>query len=172
MHFQFSGKPEPLVFLTPQVFFDCLMERFLAPSIGVRRRRLPNQVATITRKESPPLGTFYNYTWHISNILHAKAIFDTPLMVLNVTRSFVQNPDGTYDDFDPTPDETTLYPRKEGEAIIRPMELKTYLKIGKTSAEQTTPSLLSIDWTPNVLPISKIGELKITFEFGHTHSFS
>ena len=52
-------------------------------------------------------------------------------MVLNVTRSFIQNPDGTYDDFDPTTsEEEILYAKKEGEPTIRPMELKTYLKIG------------------------------------------
>lgn len=41
---------------------------------------------------------------------------------------------------------------------------------GVDSPDQESPSILSIDWTPNVLPISKIGELKITFEYGHIHS--
>lgn len=27
MHFQFDGKPDPLVFYVPQIFFDCLRER-------------------------------------------------------------------------------------------------------------------------------------------------
>ncbi|XP_073970212.1 uncharacterized protein C2orf42 homolog isoform X2 [Rhodnius prolixus] len=170
MHFQFDGKPEPLVFHAPHAFFDCFLERLMAPSVIVRRKRLPNLVTTFTRKNAPPLGTFYNYTWHISNILHAKAIFDTPLMLLNVKRGFILKADGTYDDIEPC-DIQEGVAKREGEATIRPVDFKTYLKIGKTKPDQDVPSVLSIDWTPNVLPISKIGELKITFEYGHSPEY-
>ncbi|KAK9502065.1 hypothetical protein O3M35_012668 [Rhynocoris fuscipes] len=166
MHFQFVGKPEPLVFLTPHVFFDCFLERIMSPSI-MRRKRLPNVVTTFTRKNAPPLGTFYNYTWHISNILHAKAIFDTPLMLLNVSRGFILKSDGTYEELDSTDLEDGTG-RREGELTIKPMSYRTYLKIGKTEPDQIVPSILSIEWTPNVLPLSKTGELKITFEYGHS----
>lgn len=30
------------------------------------------------RKDALPLGTFSKYTWHITNILQVKQIFDTP----------------------------------------------------------------------------------------------
>ncbi|CAJ0953595.1 unnamed protein product [Ranitomeya imitator] len=39
MHFQFDGKPEPLVFHIPQSFFDALSQRL---SMGNVRMRLPN----------------------------------------------------------------------------------------------------------------------------------
>lgn len=64
-----------------QSFFDCLLDRFMTQSIeGNKRKRLPNLVTTFDRKTTPPFGTFYNYTWHITNLSHAKAIFDTPLV--------------------------------------------------------------------------------------------
>ena len=37
------------------------------------------------------------------------------------------------------------------------------------SPDQESPYFLTIDWTPNILPISMLGELKITFEYGHIH---
>ncbi|CAH1404334.1 unnamed protein product [Nezara viridula] len=169
MHFQLDGKPEPLVFHIPHLFFDCLLDRFMTQSIeGNKRKRLPNLVTTFDRKTTPPFGTFYNYTWHITNLSHAKAIFDTPLLSLNLSRSFVQTGEGTYEELDPASIEEGLV-RREGQRPIRPIELKTYLKIGVDSPDQESPSILSINWTPNVLPISKIGELKITFEYGHIH---
>ncbi|XP_054944827.1 uncharacterized protein C2orf42 homolog [Physeter macrocephalus] len=39
MHYQFDGKPEPLVFHIPQSFFDALQQRI---SIGSAKKRLPN----------------------------------------------------------------------------------------------------------------------------------
>lgn len=166
MHIQLDGKPEPLIFHIPQAFFDCLGERLMGSSGigGSKRKRLPNSVTTLTRRTSPPLGTFFSYTWHISSLAHAKAIFDTPIMSLKVSRSFIQKADGTYEDIDPTTLEEGLS-RREGERSIRPVEIKTFLKIGTLSSAQESPSILSINWIPNLLPISKIGELKITFEY-------
>ncbi|XP_014260214.1 uncharacterized protein C2orf42 homolog isoform X2 [Cimex lectularius] len=167
MHYQFSGKPEPLVFHAPHEFFECLISRFVSTSINSKRKRLPNFVTTFTRKNATPLGTFHNYTWHITNMLHAKAMFDTPLMSLNSQRTFVQNSAGSYDELNQK-DIVEGLPRMEGQSAIRPTEYKTFLKIGNMSPDQSEPSILSIDWTPNVLPLSKIGELKITLEYGHS----
>ncbi|KAF6209602.1 hypothetical protein GE061_015350 [Apolygus lucorum] len=169
MHYGFSGKPEPLVFHAPHAFFECLLERLMKFSGGNKRKRLPNLVTTFTRKDAPPLGMFNNYTWHITNIIHAKVIFDTPLIQLNVSRSFMLKSNGKYEEFDPG-DESLAAPRKPGQAPLKPTEYKTYLKIGNTSPDQTSPYVLSIDWTPNVLPLSKVGELKIAFEYGHTQA--
>ena len=39
--------------------------------------------------------------------------------------------------------------------------------LGNTSPNQTEPTPFLIEWIPDILPISKIGELRIRFEFGH-----
>lgn len=53
------------------------------------------------RKDALPLGTFTKFTWHITNVLHVKQIFDTQGMMLDITRSFVENRDGTYSLYEP-----------------------------------------------------------------------
>uniref|UniRef100_A0A8D0GV98 Chromosome 2 open reading frame 42 n=1 Tax=Sphenodon punctatus TaxID=8508 RepID=A0A8D0GV98_SPHPU len=87
MHYQFDGKPEPLVFHIPQSFFDALQQRI---SIGSTKKRLPNSTTAFVRKDALPLGTFSKYTWHITNILQVKQIFDTPevrfLLLLSINQ--------------------------------------------------------------------------------------
>ncbi|KAK3096000.1 hypothetical protein FSP39_021855 [Pinctada imbricata] len=167
MHYQFDGNPDPLVFHAPQMFFDCLQQRI---SAGSKKKRLPNFTTGFLRKDALPLGTFTKYTWHISSILHVKQIFDTPEMSLDITRNFVENRDGTYDLYE--------IPRVEVENVeeslkgknpmpIRPFELKTYLKVGTTSSDQKEPTPFIIEWIPDILPKSRIGELRIKFEYGH-----
>lgn len=167
MHYQFDGKPEPLVFHIPQSFFDALSQRL---SMGNARMRLPNCTTAFVRKDALPLGTFSKYTWHITNILHVKQIFDTPEMPLEITRSFVQNRDGTYDLFKCPKVEVEniaeTYGRLEKQPI-RPLELKTFLKVGNTSPDQKEPTPFTIEWIPDILPLSKIGELRVKFEYGH-----
>jgi len=70
----FSGNPDPLVFHAPQFFFDCLQQRI---SAGCKKKRLPNFTTAFVRRDALPLGTFTKYTWHITNIIHVKQIFDT-----------------------------------------------------------------------------------------------
>ncbi|XP_063788160.1 uncharacterized protein C2orf42 homolog [Pseudophryne corroboree] len=167
MHYQFDGKPEPLVFHIPQSFFDALSQRLF---MGNARMRLPNCTTAFVRKDALPLGTFSKYTWHITNILHVKQIFDTLEMPLEITRSFVQNRDGTFDLFKCPKVEVEniaeTYGRLEKQPI-RPLELKTFLKVGNTSPEQKEPTPFTIEWIPDILPLSKIGELRIKFEYGH-----
>ena len=38
---------------------------------------------------------------------------------------------------------------------------------GNTSADQKEPTPFIIEWIPNILPKSRIGELRIKFEYGH-----
>ena len=83
MHYQFDGHPEPLVFHAPQVFFDCLRDRI---SMGSKKKRLPNSTTAFVRKDALPLGTFTKYSWSITNVLHVKAIFDTHLLPLEISR--------------------------------------------------------------------------------------
>lgn len=128
MHFQFDGKPDPLVFHVPQIFFDCLRERI---SCGGKKKRLPNSTTAFVRKDGVPLGTFTKYTWQITNILHVKSIFETPFMPLEITRSFVQNSDGTYELYKREETDIDRYKKTNNNALIKPLELKTYLKVGK-----------------------------------------
>ncbi|XP_032685892.1 uncharacterized protein C2orf42 homolog isoform X2 [Odontomachus brunneus] len=164
MHFQFDGKPEPLVFHVPQIFFDCLRERI---SCGGKKKRLPNSTTAFVRKDGVPLGTFTKYTWQITNILHVKSIFETPYIPLEITRSFVQNADGTYELYKREETEIDRYKKTNNNALIKPLELKTFLKVGNTSPNQVEPTPFLIEWIPDILPISKIGELRIRFEYGH-----
>lgn len=168
MHYQFDGKPEPLVFHIPQSFFDALQQRI---SIGSAKKRLPNSTTAFVRKDALPLGTFSKYTWHITNILQVKQILDTPEMPLEITRSFIQNRDGTYELFKcPKVEVESIaetYGRIEKQPVLRPLELKTFLKVGNTSPDQKEPTPFIIEWIPDILPQSKIGELRIKFEYGH-----
>eukprot|EP00076_Gallus_gallus_P029012 XP_015152960.1 uncharacterized protein C2orf42 homolog isoform X4 [Gallus gallus] len=169
MHYQFEGKPEPLVFHIPQAFFDALQQRI---SSGSTKKRLPNSTTAFVRKDALPLGTFSKYTWHITSILQVKQIFDTPEQLpLEITRSFIQNRDGTYELFKcPKVEVESIaetYGRLEKQPAIRPLELKTFLKVGNTSPTQKEPTPFIIEWIPNILPHSHIGELRIKFEYGH-----
>ncbi|XP_041501227.1 uncharacterized protein C2orf42 homolog isoform X7 [Microtus oregoni] len=163
-----SGKPEPLVFHIPQSFFDALQQRI---SVGSAKKRLPNSTTAFVRKDALPLGTFSKYTWHITNILQVKQILDTPEMPLEITRSFIQNRDGTYELFKcPKVEVESIaetYGRIEKQPMLRPLELKTFLKVGNTSPDQKEPTPFIIEWIPDILPQSKIGELRIKFEYGH-----
>ncbi|XP_002735818.1 uncharacterized protein C2orf42-like [Saccoglossus kowalevskii] len=168
MHYQFDGNPEPLVFHVPQKFFDMLQHRL---STGSKKKRLPNSTTAFIRKDALPLGTFSKYTWHINNIIHVKQIFDTLDMPLEITRSFVENRDGSYSEFNvPKVEVETIaeaYRKTEGQPPIKPFELKTYMKVGNTAPDQKEPTPFVIEWIPDILPKSKIGELRIKFEYGH-----
>ncbi|XP_074784555.1 uncharacterized protein C2orf42 homolog isoform X2 [Athene noctua] len=157
MHYQFEGKPEPLVFHIPQAFFDALQQRI---SSGSTKKRLPNSTTAFVRKDALPLGTFSKYTWHITNVLQVKQIFDTP-----------ENRDGTYELFRcPKVEVESIaeaYGHLEKQPAIRPLELKTFLKVGNTSPTQKEPTPFIIEWIPNILPQSRIGELRIKFQYGH-----
>ena len=167
MHFQFSGDPDPLVFHVPQVFFDCLRERMSTPHGLNKKKRLPNTTSAFVRKDSVPLGIFTKYTWRITSVLFVKRIFDTALMPLEIIRSFVENKDGTY----------TLFQNKKATSLlkeskwppIKPLEFRTYLKVGNTSPDQAEPTPFIIEWIPDVLPLSRVGELRLQFKFGHQH---
>ncbi|XP_048045937.1 uncharacterized protein C2orf42 homolog isoform X1 [Megalobrama amblycephala] len=170
MHFQFDGKPEPLVFHIPQAFFNALQQRL---SLGSKKRRLPNYTTTFVRNDALPLGSFSKYTWHITNLMHVKRIFDTPELPLELTQSFVKNSDGSYSLYrcretppDPGPD-TYHHSRTNKPLAIRPLELRTFLRVGTCAAEQTEPVPFVIEWIPDILPHSQVGELRIRFEYGH-----
>ncbi|XP_027881082.1 uncharacterized protein C2orf42 homolog isoform X2 [Xiphophorus couchianus] len=170
MHYQFDGKPQPLVYHIPQEFFNALQQRL---SLGSKKRRLPNLTTAFVRNDGLPLGSFSKYTWHFTNLLHVKHIFDTPELPLEVTQSFVRNLDGSYSRFHlpelpPEPDSLHGY-RTERPPTIRPMEHRTFLKVGPSSGDQGSSPFV-IEWIPDVLPRCQMGELRVSFEFGHQQS--
>uniref|UniRef100_T1JAF4 Uncharacterized protein n=1 Tax=Strigamia maritima TaxID=126957 RepID=T1JAF4_STRMM len=137
------------------------------------KKRLPNSTTGFVRKDVLPLGTFSKYTWHITSILRVKQIFDTSEMPLGVVRNFVENRDNTYESHE-TPkcdiennSEVSLFRKTETQPLIKPFELKTFLKVGNTSTDEKEPTLIVIEWIHDVLPKMKIGELRIKFEYGH-----
>ncbi|XP_056108937.1 uncharacterized protein C2orf42 homolog isoform X2 [Rhinichthys klamathensis goyatoka] len=170
MHFQFDGKPDPLVFHIPQSFFNALQQRL---SLGSKKRRLPNYTTTFVRDDALPLGSFSKYTWHITNLMQVKRIFDTPELPLELTQSFVKNSDGSYSLYrcrETHPDsgsDTSHHSRTNKPLAIRPLELRTFLRVGTCAAEQTEPVPFVIEWIPDILPHSQVGELRIKFEYGH-----
>ncbi|KAM9368607.1 uncharacterized protein C2orf42 homolog [Phaethornis superciliosus] len=168
MHYQFEGKPEPLVFHIPQAFFEALQQRISSGSV---KKRLPNTTAAFVRRDALPLGTFSKYSWHITNILQVKQIFDTPELPLEITRSFIQNRDGSYEPFQcPRVEVESIaqaYGHPERQPPIRPLELRTFLKVGNTSPTQKEPTPFIIEWIPNILPQARVGELRIRFQYGH-----
>uniref|UniRef100_A0A8U7P1B7 Uncharacterized protein n=1 Tax=Corvus moneduloides TaxID=1196302 RepID=A0A8U7P1B7_CORMO len=168
MHYQFEGRPEPLVFHIPQSFFEALQQRI---SSGSGKKRLPNSTTAFVRRDALPLGTFSKYTWHITNVLQVKQIFDTPQVPLEITRSFVQNRDGSYEPFRSPRVEVERLPEglgpPEKQPPLRPLELQTFLKVGHTSPTQKEPTPFTIEWIPDILPRSRLGELRLNFQYGH-----
>ncbi|XP_076019677.1 uncharacterized protein C2orf42 homolog [Genypterus blacodes] len=171
MHYQSDGRPEALVFYIPQEFFDALQCRL---SMGSKKRRLPNFTTAFVRNDGLPLGSLSKYTWHINNLMQVKRIFDTPELPLELTQSFVKNIDGSYLSFccpEPLPEpELPEGFRSDRPQAIRPMELRTFLKVGPHAADQKDSCPFVIEWIPDVLPRSRVGELRICFEFGHQQS--
>ncbi|KAK3725700.1 hypothetical protein RRG08_043114 [Elysia crispata] len=163
MHYGFSGTPDPLVFHAPQLFFECLQQRI---SAGTRKKRLPNFTTGFVRKEALPLGSFTKYTWHITNIAQVKQIFDSSEIALDLTRTFVENRGGTFEPYEPPRPDAFSESKHKNHTPIRPFELKTYLKVGQTN-ESKEPTPFIIEWIPDILPRSHIGELRIKFEYGH-----
>jgi len=92
------------------------------------KKRIPNSTLVFVKRDSLPLGTFTKYTWHITNIMLVKKIFETPLVPLKISRSFIKNTDDTYDAFEPERYDNTSTDKSHQH--IQPNDLKTYLKVG------------------------------------------
>lgn len=57
--------------------------------------------------------------------------------------------------------------RIEEEALNYPIFFPFSVLLGNTSPDQKEPTPFIIEWIPDILPQSKIGELRIKFEYGH-----
>ena len=130
MNYNYPGQPDPLVLMIPQHFFDFLMERI---SAGSKKKRLPNSTISIIRHQ-PPRGKFTKYTWLLTNVLHVKQVFDTSLVLLEVSRKFSKSEDGTYQYEKQSIDQLRtisnggLLPKKPKMGkLIKPLEWKTFV---------------------------------------------
>ena len=130
MNYNYPGQPDPLVLMIPQHFFDFLMERI---SAGSKKKRLPNSTISIVRHQ-PPRGKFTKYTWLLTNVLHVKQVFDTSLVLLEVSRKFSKSEDGTYQYEKQSIDQLRtlsnggLLPKKPKIGkLIKPLEWKTFV---------------------------------------------
>lgn len=92
------------------------------------KKRLPNSTVVFVKRDSLPLGTFTKHTWLITNIMLVKKIFETPLVPLKISRSFIKNSDDTYDVFEHEMDNNMSIDKPH--QPILPNDLKTYLKVG------------------------------------------
>lgn len=92
------------------------------------KKRLPNSTTVFFKRDSRPLGTFTKYTWRITNILLVKKIFETNLVPLKISRSFIKNADNSYDSFEH--DEYNNISTIQSHQPIKPNDFKTYLKVG------------------------------------------
>ena len=130
---------------------------------------------------------------------HVKTIFQTPYISLQTTRSFLLNRNGTYQCFHPPqgsltssaangtlPQPVTTASGSSSSSsnsssrqtnttqqplLIRPHEFRTVLRVGSSAyqpAAKATPFI--IEWTPDALPLSKLGELRLRFEYEHVHN--
>jgi hypothetical protein len=66
-------------------------------------------------------------------------------MPLEITRSFVENRDGTYEPFHRRKDENEAFRKTESQPLIKPLELKTFLKVGKSPFFKTLEQYLMLD---------------------------
>lgn len=140
-------------------------------------------------------------------ILHSNFPSTSPFLhqlPLELSQSFVRNADGSYSSFrcpepPPEPELPEGY-RPDRPQAIRPMELRTFLKVGEWPppplshvqkyrqevvqlhlytaavfsasgpADQKEAGPFVIEWIPDALPRCRLGELRIGFEFGHQQS--
>ena len=171
MHYGF--KAEPLVFHVPQPFFNFLMDRISGASS--LKKRLPNSTESFERTV-PPISRYTRYTWHLTNIFHLKKVFDTPSVGLEISRRFAKHPtNGSYSlikSQDSLFNESSISDYKppdikHNRKIIKPVEYKTFLKVGQMSTDLRDVTPFTIEWVPDLYPRTHLGELKIKFEFGH-----
>ncbi|CAB4061122.1 unnamed protein product [Lepeophtheirus salmonis] len=151
-----------------QCFFNQLRERISS----VSKKTCFLNTTTLVRKDSLPIGTFIKYSWSITNIFHVKDIFDTDDVPLEITQTFSENKDGTYDVLPPLAqsNKRSLLISNNNNNSVRSPELKTYLKVGQMSFDSKDTTPFVIEWIPDILPIMKVGELKVKFEYGHNRN--
>ena len=157
------------------------MER-IRNCLKLKRGKISEDEQKFYRKDAAPFGEFTKYTWRITSLAHIYKIFDNKTLFLEPTRYFTHESDGSFKYF---PIINNYFTPQTAPSIqlIKPQEYKTVLKIGNpdsactANASNATPdnrlgpntinNILVIEWVPNILPMTEIGELRLKFEFDH-----
>ncbi|XP_053672320.1 uncharacterized protein C2orf42 [Anopheles nili] len=150
-----AGKPDVQTFRIQEDFYRCLRTRF---SRGHFRRQ----------PEPTPSSSEIDRAPQVFKFTRPKAlldVFSTDRMELALEKFFVRSPDGQrFEEF--------LVDLPNGEdhrKAIRPSCYSTYIKFGRYKHEPDPEREYSfiLEWTGDVLPRSKFGDLRISFEYGH-----
>ena len=103
-----------------------------------------------------------------------KQVFDTPSVLLEVSRKFSKTENGVYqyekqslEQLRPISNGGLLPKRPKIVKNSTNLEYKTFLKVGQMSSDPRDVTPFVIEWTPDLLPKTKMGELRIKFEYGH-----
>ena len=169
MHYGFPTIPEPLIFHAPQAFFNFLMDRISGGSS--QKKRLPNTTESFVRTV-PPISRCTRYTWHLTNIFHLKKVFDTPTVSLEISRRFAKT-NGSFsliksgEDYKSLAADMETASCKSRQKVLKPVEYKTFLKVGQMSTDPRDVTPFTIEWVPDLYPKTRVGELTIKFQFGH-----
>lgn len=135
----------------------------------MKRKKVIHETQSFVRKEAVPIGKFTKYTWKLSTLAQVQEVFSNPEIPLEVVRYFSLQKDGSYKPcklLQPPPD--NALGQQGGSHPIRPREYKTVLRVGipcPILPKDPTPFIL--EWIPDILPRSQIGELRLKFEFDH-----
>ncbi|XP_067939869.1 uncharacterized protein C2orf42 homolog isoform X2 [Watersipora subatra] len=168
IHYSLPGNPKPLIFHISHTFWDCLMDRI--SDCTNNKRLLPSQTCTVIRTHLPPLGTYTQFTWFLTELSHVRKVFDCPEVSLHVSKYYDKTSDGNYT-LSATPrvqvDSSTLSQQVDEPRVVTAghHEYKTFLRVGPQGNQGITPFI--IDWTPDLYPISHTGELSLTFQYSH-----
>ena len=111
---------------------------------------MSDDVLTFERRDAVPLGRFSKHTWRLTSLSQVRSVFENPFIKLESTRTFVPSADGTSY-------RVVVLDQHESTSTSVGQEVKTTLK----------DSNFTIEWIPDILPITQIGELRLRFEFDH-----
>jgi len=156
-----------------QNYFDVLNNRI--NSIG--RKKIPVVETTINHPD-PSLSGYrlQKYSWSIYNLAHLKLIFNNSLASISTSRSFIANRNGTYQSYEPqdNPMSQSRGSNSSGSSkqpMIRPHDFRTVLRVGVSVCQAVSKQIpFIIEWVPNVLPISRMGQFSLIYECEHIHN--
>uniref|UniRef100_A0A8D8BNL6 Uncharacterized protein C2orf42 homolog n=1 Tax=Culex pipiens TaxID=7175 RepID=A0A8D8BNL6_CULPI len=156
IHYAGNGKPDTLVFSIHETFFQCLRSRF---SVG-HRLRMPDHSYELDEPRRGLTCQVYKFSCYRS----LRHVFKTDRIALKFEKSFCRAADGSFEEIDLSDGDGSS---KVGRPI-RAHEFTTYVKMGSYRREEEAQvHYFVIEWIAGVLPVSRFGEMRISFEYGH-----
>ncbi|KAL1376819.1 hypothetical protein pipiens_001565 [Culex pipiens pipiens] len=156
IHYVGNGKPDTLMFSIHETFFQCLRSRF---SVG-HRLRMPEHSYELEEPRRGLTCQVYKFSCYRS----LRHVFKTDRIALKFEKSFRRAADGSFVEIDLSDGDGSS---KVGRPI-RAHEFTTYVKMGSYRREEDAQvHYFVIEWIAGVLPVSRFGEMRISFEYGH-----